>query len=68
MRALSGKELCKLLEQHGWRRLRTQGSHFIYGKAGSVNRLSVPVHGNRALKQGLQRHLLKLAGLTEEHL
>jgi predicted RNA binding protein YcfA (HicA-like mRNA interferase family) len=68
MKPLSGKELCKLLEQHGWRCLRTQGSHFIYGKPGSLNRLSVPVHGNRALKLGLQRHLLKMAGLTEEDL
>ncbi len=27
--------------------------------------MSIPVHGNRPLKLGLQRHLLKLAGLNE---
>ena len=66
MRALSGKAFCRLLERHGWQVLRVQGSHHVYGKAGQRARISVPVHGNRPLKVGLQRHLLKLAGIQEE--
>jgi predicted RNA binding protein YcfA (HicA-like mRNA interferase family) len=61
MKALSGKDLAKLLEQHGWKLLRVNGSHHIYGKTGTVVRISVPIHGNRPLKLGLQKHLLKLA-------
>jgi len=68
MKALSGKELCKALERNGWILLRIQGSHHIYGKAGTDIRLSVPVHKNQALKTGLFRHLVKLAGLTEKDL
>ena len=68
MRSVSGKELAKALERYGWGLLRVQGSHHIYGKAGSDVRLSVPVHGNQALKVGLLRHLLKMAGLTEDDL
>ena len=68
MKAVSGKELAKVLERHGWRLLRVTGSHHIYGKEGSVVRLSVPVHGSATLKTGLVRHLLKLAGLAEEDL
>ncbi len=66
MRAISGKELTRLLERHGWELLRIQGSHHIYGKSGSAVRLSVPVHGNRPLRIGLLRHLLKMAGLPED--
>ena len=66
MRAISGKELTMLLERHGWELLRVQGSHHIYGKSGSAVRLSVPVHGNRPLRIGLLRHLLKMAGLPED--
>src|SRR6185437_6802690 len=44
---------------------RINGSHHIYGKQGSVVRLSIPIHGNQALKSGLLRHLMKLAGLSE---
>ena len=62
MRAISGKELTRLLERHGW----DQGSHHIYGKSGSAVRLSDPVHGNRPLRIGLLRHLLKMAGLPED--
>jgi predicted RNA binding protein YcfA (HicA-like mRNA interferase family) len=45
--------------------LRVNGSHHIYGKAGSVVRLSIPIHGNKALKTGLLRHLLKMAEIDE---
>jgi predicted RNA binding protein YcfA (HicA-like mRNA interferase family) len=68
MRSMSGKELAKLLERHGWTLLRVQGSHHIYGRPGSIVRLSVPVHSNKLLKIGLLNHLMKMAGLTEEDL
>jgi predicted RNA binding protein YcfA (HicA-like mRNA interferase family) len=66
MKALTGKELCRILEREGWSLLRIQGSHHIYGKPGSRVRHSVPVHGNQALKVGLLRHLLKQAEISEE--
>jgi predicted RNA binding protein YcfA (HicA-like mRNA interferase family) len=68
MRSVSGKEFAKLLEHHGWSLLRVQGSHHIYGRAGINVRLSVPIHGNQALKAGLLKHLIKLAGLSESDL
>ncbi len=68
MKAVSGKELTKVLERHGWLLMRIQGSHHIYAKAGSVVRLSVPVHGNRPLKIGLLSFLLKAAELSEDDL
>lgn len=63
MTPLSGKELAKLVEAKGWTLLRVSGSHHIYSKAGTSVRLSIPVHGSMKLKLGLQRHLMKLAGL-----
>jgi predicted RNA binding protein YcfA (HicA-like mRNA interferase family) len=66
MKAVSGKELAKLLEQHCWQLLRVHGSHHVYGKSGSVIRISVPIHCNQMLKTGLLRHLLKLAGIHPE--
>lgn len=68
MRAVAGREFCRILEQHGWSPLRVSGSHHIYGKAGVDIRLSVPVHGNQSLKGGLQRHWMRLAGLTNDDL
>lgn len=65
MRQVSGKELAKAVERHGWVLLRVTGSHHIYGKQGSIVRLSIPIHANKPLKVGLWRHLLKHAGISE---
>ncbi len=64
MKPISGKQFAKLLEREGWRLLRINGSHHIYGKTGHDARLSVPIHGNEPLKTGLARHLAKLASIS----
>jgi predicted RNA binding protein YcfA (HicA-like mRNA interferase family) len=68
MRAFSGREFARLVERHGWNLLRINGSHHIYGKAGSNVRLSIPIHGNRPLKAGLLRHLSKLGEIPDAEL
>jgi predicted RNA binding protein YcfA (HicA-like mRNA interferase family) len=68
MKSISGKELARIVERHGWNLLRIHGSHHIYGKLGSIVRLSIPIHGNKPLKIGLLNHLLKMAGLSEADL
>ncbi len=68
MKSISGRALAQAVERRGWRLLRVNGSHHIYGKPGSVARLSIPIHGNRSLKRGLLRHLLKLAEIEESEL
>lgn len=68
MRPASGRELARAIERRGWTLLRIRGSHHIYGKEGSVVRLSVPMRGDSPLKTGLLLHLMKMAGLSEEDL
>ena len=57
-----------MIERRGWQLLRVNGSHHIYGKQGSIVRLSIPIHGNAALKRGLLHHLMKSAGIDESEL
>jgi len=68
LKAINGKRLCQLLEAKGWELKRINGSHHIYVKAGSIVRISVPVHGNKSLKIGLQKHHMKIAGIDESEL
>ena len=68
MKAISGKDFAKLLEEKGWVLRRTQGSHHIYVKEGNPARISVPIHGNKPLKVGLQRHFMKVAGIDGSEL
>ena len=68
MKAVTGKQFARLLEERGWRLMRVQGSHHIYARPGHAERISVPIHGNSSLKIGLQKHLMKLAKINEEDL
>ena len=68
MKSVSGREFARLVERRGWQLLRVNGSHHIYGKDGSVVRLSIPIHGNKPLKRGLLRHLTKIAELSDQDL
>ena len=68
MKALSGRRLCRLLESRGWELRRVNGSHHIYARTGVPVRLSVPVHGNKPLKRGIQSHLMKLADIDESEI
>jgi predicted RNA binding protein YcfA (HicA-like mRNA interferase family) len=67
MKAVSGKEMCRILERQGWVLTRIRGSHHRYQKTGHPP-VTVPVHGNKALKKGTQRDIMNNAGLTEDDL
>ncbi len=68
MKSVGGKRLAKLAEEHGWKLARVAGSHYVYVKAGQVERLVIPIHGNQSLKIGLQRALMKLIPVLEDEL
>jgi predicted RNA binding protein YcfA (HicA-like mRNA interferase family) len=68
MRSISGKRLCKILEQKGWVLRRITGSHHIYESPEAEQILSIPVHRNQDLKIGTLRALMKIAQLSEEDL
>ena len=60
--------MSQILDGKGWRLARVTGSHHTYVRQGSNLRITVPIHGNQDLKTGLQRAIMKLAGITEEEL
>jgi len=60
MKEVSGKELCKIFEKHGWEIKRIKGSHHIYMKEGRKERISIPVHAKKSLKKGLLKAIIKL--------
>jgi predicted RNA binding protein YcfA (HicA-like mRNA interferase family) len=67
MKAVSGKEMCRILERHGWVCTRIRGSHRRYEKPNQSS-VVVPAHGNKSLKTGTQHEIMKNAGLTPDDL
>jgi predicted RNA binding protein YcfA (HicA-like mRNA interferase family) len=68
VRIISGKRMCRLLEQRGWTLARIHGAHHIYRHASTGRRTVVPVHGNQDLKPGTQRGIMRDAGLADADL
>ena len=68
MKSISGKKLCKIVEQKGWTLKKITGSHHIYEKLGENKIISIPVHKNQDLKIGTLKALMKIAELTEDEM
>jgi predicted RNA binding protein YcfA (HicA-like mRNA interferase family) len=68
VKIISGKRMCRVLEQRGWILARIHGSHHIYRDPAGERRVTVPVHANRDLKAGTQRAIMQDAGLTDDDL
>ena len=64
MKPITGKELCRLLNEAGWTLKRVKGSHHIFGKPGERKAIAVPVHGNQTIKPGLALRIAKDAGIS----
>ena len=62
---ISGKELCKILEKLGFRKIYGKGSHVRF-KHSDGRRSVIPVHGNEDLGPGLLNAILKQIKLTRE--
>jgi predicted RNA binding protein YcfA (HicA-like mRNA interferase family) len=47
---------------------KIHGSHNVYMMTGRKERISVPVHGNKDLKIGMLKSIMKIAGISEDEL
>lgn len=60
---VSGKTALKLFLLAGWEVKRINGSHYIIHKSG-YDPFPIPIHGNKDLKPGTLRSIIKAAGIT----
>lgn len=61
---MTGKQLKRKLEEHGWLLDRISGSHHIMIREGCRS-IPIPVHGSTDLPKGLVHGILKQAGIKE---
>jgi len=66
LKQVTGKALARAVQDCGWSCVRIKGSHHVFTKDGRLERIVIPIHGNKPLKIGLLRSLMKIAGLTED--
>lgn len=66
MRVLSGKEVCKILSEHGFVEVRRKGSHIIMQKRLGRTTVTVPVPDHEELKIGTLLGIIRQSGLPRE--
>jgi predicted RNA binding protein YcfA (HicA-like mRNA interferase family) len=59
---VTGREMVRFLEREGFLLIRVRGSHHFF-ESGEL-RTTVPVHGNRPLKIGTLRSILRDIGIS----
>jgi predicted RNA binding protein YcfA (HicA-like mRNA interferase family) len=65
MKPISGKKLGKMLEKRGWRLARTNGSYHTYKNPNVREMVTISIHGNKTIKLGILKQIMKIAGLSE---
>jgi len=63
LRKLSGTEVCRILEKHGFLRVRQRGSHVVMQRRESGTTVTVPVPMHPELRLGTLRSIVRQSGL-----
>lgn len=66
MKTLSGKEVCNILEQHGFEFIRQRGSHMIMQKKTGSLTITVPVPNHKELRMGTLRSIIRQSGISKQ--
>lgn len=63
LRVLSGREVCKILAEHGFKEVRQKGSHIILQKTSGDTTITVPVPDHPELRLGTLVGIIRQSGL-----
>ena len=62
-RILSGRQVCSILESHGFTEARRRGSHIVMQKTQGGRTTTVPVPNHRELRTGTLMSIIRQSGL-----
>ncbi len=63
LRILSGRDVCKIMSQHGFVQVRQKGSHIIMQKREGDTTITVPVPDHDELRIGTLLGIIRQSGL-----
>ena len=63
---LSGQEVCRVLEAHGFQKVRQRGSHIVMQRSEDGGTITVPVPDHSELRTGTLRSIIRQSGLAVE--
>jgi predicted RNA binding protein YcfA (HicA-like mRNA interferase family) len=66
LRVLSGREVCAILERHGFQEVRRRGSHIIMQKQIPNSTITVPVPDHSELRKGTLLGIIRQSRVPRE--
>lgn len=63
LRVLSGKDVCAILEKHGFVEVRRRGSHVAMQCKTTTGTVTIPVPDHGELRVGILRSIIRQSGL-----
>ena len=63
LRVLSGKEVCEILANHDFVKIRQTGSHIVMQQKLPATTITVPVPNHSALRTGTLRSIIRQSGI-----
>ncbi|MFP4310273.1 MAG: type II toxin-antitoxin system HicA family toxin [Thermodesulfobacteriota bacterium] len=59
----SGKEICKILQKHGFKEVRRRGSHIVLQKSAKDGKITVPVPDHPQVRTGTLSGIIRQSGI-----
>ena len=63
LRVLSGREVCRILQQHGFVEVRRRGSHIVMQRRSDAGSVTVPIPDHRELALGTLLSIIRQSGV-----
>jgi len=63
LRVLSGREACRILQEHGFVEVRRRGSHIVVQRRTDTGSVTVPVPDHRELAIGTILSIIRQSGI-----
>lgn len=60
---LSGKDICRILERHGFSQVRRKGSHIVMQKMLPNTTITIPVPDHNEIRMGTFLSIIRQSGL-----
>ena len=63
LRIFSGREVCRVLSQHGFQEIRQRGSHIIMQKKTEDSTITIPVPNHKEIRIGTLSSIIRQSRL-----
>jgi len=64
LRVLSGRDICRILEQHGFQVVRQRGSHIAMQRRTDLGTVTVPIPDHTEIKIGTLQSIIRQSGVA----